>query len=286
MVCHRSFLWKNLGSKDRNERIWFERWLIEGYSIRQLSEQSGQSRSRLYRIIHRWLDNDPPTEDVSLAQHQYLIFDGSWFHKEQPVAALLEAHQHTLVHGAYGVNERKTADLVAFFKPLRERGLNPRSCTIDGNPQIAQALRHTWPQILLQRCLVHVMRQGVRWCRMHPKRLDASKLRGLFLQLPRVTTIEERDHFLEDVAAWEQRYGTKIADQPEHGRVFSDLKRARSMLRAALPDLFYYLYDPSIPRSTNGIEGYFSRMKRLYRNHSGLKNLENYCKWYFYFVRK
>jgi transposase-like protein len=202
------------------------------------------------------------------------------------VAALLEARQHTLVQGAYGVNERKLTDLLAFFETLRDRGLNPRSCTIDGNPHVARALRQTWPQITLQRCLVHVQRQGIRWCRQQPKRLDARKLHTLFLQLLPITTIEERDPFLADVAAWEQHYGTKIDARPERGRVFSDLKRARSMLLAALPDMFHYLNDPNIPRSTNGIEGYFSRLKRLYRNHNGLNKLENYCKWYFHFVRK
>ena len=286
MVCHRSFVRTRPDNRLRNERIWFERWLIEGYSIRQLSEQGGLSRSRLYRIIHRWLDCNPPVQTMSLQQPKYLIFDGTWFHKAHPVVALLDAQQHTLLHGAYGVHERHPNELLAFFEPLRHRGLKPCSCTIDGNQHVARALRQIWPQITLQRCLVHVQRQGLSWCRQRPKRLDAAKLRGLFLRLSSVTTIEERDHFLVDVEAWEQRYGGKIAARPERGKVFSDLKRARSMLLAALPDLFHYLKDPNIPRSTNGIEGYFSRMKRRYRNHNGLKKLKNYCEWYFHLVRK
>jgi len=39
------------------------------------------------------------------------------------------------------------------------------------------------------------------------------------------------------------------------GYVFSDIKRARSMLLRALPDMFHYLDNPLIPTSTNGLEG-------------------------------
>lgn len=199
---------------------------------------------------------------------------------------LLDARTNALIHGAYGVNERNRDDLLQFFQPLRERGLNPRSCTVDGNQQIAWALRRIWPEIVLQRCLVHVQRQGLSWCRLFPKHRDAQELRALFLRLTAISKAGERKQFLADVADWEQRYGPAIARRPESGKVFSDLKRARSMLLKALPDLFHYLNDPDIPRSTNGLEGYFSRMKKLYRNHCGLTRTKSYCEWYFNLVRK
>ena len=223
---------------------------------------------------------------ASLAEHQNLIFDGSFFHQNHPIVVLMDARTYTLIEGTYGINERSRNDLLTFFGPLRERGLNPCSCTIDGNQQIAWALRRTWPKIMLQRCLVHVQRQGLSWCRQRPKRIDAAALRMLFLQLSAVSTYEQRDQFLTDVNCWEQRFGQPIEDKPGHGKVFGDLKRARSMLLKALPDLFHFLKDPNIPRSTNGLEGYFSRMKKLYRNHCGLTRTKNYCEWYFHLVLK
>jgi hypothetical protein len=83
---------------------------------------------------------------------------------------------------------------------------------------------------------------------------------------------------------WEMQYGIYIAKQPERGRVFSDIKRARSMLIKALPYMFHYLDNPRISCTTNGLEGYFSRLKGHYRLHRGLrkKKLENYFNWYFF----
>ena len=118
--------------------------------------------------------------------------------------------------------------------------------------------------------MVHIQRQGLSWCRTYPKTVSARKLRDIFLQVTNIRTKEERDKFLELQAKWEQKYGRFIAMQPEKGRVFSDIKRARSMLLKALPDMFHYLDDPGIAFTTNGLEGYFSRLKGHYRQHRGL----------------
>ncbi len=58
------------------------------------------------------------------------------------------------------------------------------------------------------------------------------------------------------------------------------------MLLLALPDMFHYLDDPHISKTTNGLEGYFSRLKSHYRQHRGLspRKRPNYFAWYFYFT--
>ena len=98
----------------------------------------------------------------------------------------------------------------------------------------------------------------------------------------------DRDAFLEAVASWEGKYGSQISLRRETGYVFSDVKRARSTLLRALPDMFHYLDDPLIPLSTNGLESYFSRLKSHYRQHRGLgtEKRNHYFGWYFHFVPK
>ncbi|MCI0804942.1 MAG: hypothetical protein J4N96_10900, partial [Chloroflexi bacterium] len=61
-----------------------------------------------------------------------------------------------------------------------------------------------------------------------------------------------------------------IAAPVETERVFSDIKRARSMLRYALPDMFHYLDDQHIPTTTNGLKGTSSGLKSHYRQNRGL----------------
>ncbi len=193
----------------------------------------------------------------------------------------------TIVDGSYNVKENVADQVRRFLQPLIARGLNPISCTVDGNPHVIRILRELWPQIKVQRCLVHIQRQGLRWCRRNPKRTDARKLAELFTTVVEIDTKAKRDSFIKKTQQWEKRYGKAVA-APTGGWIASDLKCARSMLLKAIPDMFHYLDEPTIPTSTNALEGYFSRLKAKYRNHRGLKEQKrfNYFKWYFQMTPK
>lgn len=286
--CKRYFSGKNKKSKKAREQIWFKRWVIEGYSARQLTQQSNHSKAKLYRIIGHWLKEGVPPNNRSLAQQQYLIFDGTFLHRRVSVVALMDGGTKRIITGRYGVSENSERQLHSFFAPLITMGLNPVSFTVDGSPQAMKIMRELWPGIIIQRCLVHIQRQGLAWCRNYPKTTNARRLRYIFLEVTRIRTKQQRDQFLGMVSEWEQKYGRDIAERPEKGWVFSDLKRARSMLIKAIPYMFHYLDDPRIPFTTNGLEGYFSRLKRHYRQHRGLRKnkLENYFDWYFLLMPK
>lgn len=282
--CRRSYSWSNQANKYLRERAWFYRWMIEGYSVRQLKQQSGHSQAKLYAIINYWLSSPPRRDTESLSRHRHIIFDGTFLHRPNSIVAVMDATTNEIIRGKHGVSEKSVRQLLAFFEPLRELHLEPISCTVDGNPQSADALRTVWPEIILQRCTVHIQRQGLMWCRRNPKRADAKKLRDIFLKAANIKTHRARDEFLEAVDSWEEHYGQLIASKAERGRVFSDIKRARSMLLNALPNMFHYLEDPHISPTTNGIEGYFSRLKAYYRQHRGLHKKKRflYFEWYFF----
>lgn len=191
--------------------------------------------------------------------------------------------KHIVVAGEYGIQENSIPQLTRFFLPLLRRGLCPESATVDGNPQVIRLFQAMWPHIIIQRCLVHIQRQGLMWCRRFPKRTDAKHLRRLFQQVTDIRTKQEKEYFLSSLDKWESRFGLLIEKQPERGKVFSDIKRARSMLLKALPNMFHYLDNPDISFSTNGLESYFSRLKAHYRQHRGLapKKRKKYFQWYF-----
>ena len=262
-------------------------WIREGYSIRQLSQQSGYGAATLLRIIHYWLER-PTVDQEDLSAHKYLEIDGTFLNGRQyGMVAIVDPQANRVVDGSYGLKEGQTA-MYHFCVALTQRGLQPRSVTIDGNPQLQTMLQAIWPKVTIQRCLVHIQRQGLAWCRHHPKRTDARRLRELFLKVMAINTLKERERFLAAWEDWERRYGTRIATSRETGWVFSDLKRARSMLHKALPYMFAYLDDPAIPRTTNWLEGYFSRLKMRYRQHRGLSLAQrhNYFRWYFHLCQK
>lgn len=56
-------------------------------------------------------------------------------------------------------------------------------------------------------------------------------------------------------------------------------------IRRALPDLFHYLGNSDIPKSTNALESFFGHLKTNLRQHRGLskEHFKNYVKWYLFF---
>jgi len=247
------------------------------------SGHPGERKIRL--IIDYWLHHSPWQSDDHLARTKYLVFDGSFIWKRRTGAViLLDAETNKLVYGLYDFKENSFRALLDLFQGLRMAGVSPRSCTVDGLPAVIKALADVWPDIIIQRCLFHIQRQGLKWCRSYPKTAEARKLRSLFLSMMNISTFEERDNFLLSVKEWEANYGCRIKDRPERGRVFSDLKRARSMLLNALPNAFHYLQDVRIAKTTNLAEGYFSFMKTRYRDHRGLSSLKRkaFFDWFFY----
>lgn len=233
-------------------------------------------------MITYWLEH-PPGSTGDCSDHRYLLFDGTFLEHRKGIYAVMDAHTFSVVYGQYDIAEGPT-DLKRFCLFLTNHGLCPKSATIDGNPHLIRVLHLFYPTMIIQRCLVHIQRQGLMWCRRQPKRTDAQHLRDLFLRVMTINTVAARDRFLADVHQWEHHYGQRIAFSPETGWVFSDLKRARSMLLAALPDMFHYLDDPAIPTSTNALEGYFARLKQRYRQHRGLARYHRqaYFAWYIY----
>ncbi len=265
---------------------WFRRWIVEGYSVRQLVQQSRRNRPSLRRLIDSFLADAPPKSALEPQATRYLLFDGTFLHRPHSIVVLMDGQNHRLVRGQFNVRENSEPELRAFFEPMIVEGLRPRSFTVDGNPQVIRVLRMLWPDAVIQRCLVHIQRQGLSWCRNSPKTAYARQLREIFLRVTGITTSVDKKAFLDLVDAWEDRYGAEIAARKETGRVFSDIKRARSMLLHALPDMFHYLDDTHISTTTNGLEGYFSRLKSHYRQHRGLspRKRSKYFAWYFHFA--
>jgi hypothetical protein len=262
--------------------------MVEGYSVRQLASQSKHSPKKLYRVINYYLEQVPPPAGLGLAQCQRLILDGTFLHRPRSLIAVMDANSHQVVASQYPISECSIPQLEAFLYHFMTKGLCPRSFTVDGNPTVMSVLHKLWPDVVIQRCIVHIQRQGLSWCRAYPKTSYARKLRTIFREVTSITTQVERDKFIEHVMDWERRYGYVMDRRPERGRVFSDIKRARSMLLRALPDMFHYIDDPQIPFSTNGLESYFSRLKGHYRQHRGLSKgqLSNYFNWYIHYVPK
>ena len=168
------------------------------------------------------------------------------------------------------------------FKEMMDRGLQPKAITIDGNTSVIRALKDVWPDIIVQRCIAHIQRQGLSWLRRYPKQGASKDLRKILFTLTDVKDEREKQAFIKDVRCWEKHYGSFVLSLPSRDKVYGDLQRTRSLILHALPDMFHYLEDGCIASTTNKLEGYFSRLKEIYRKHRGLskRHRQSYFAWY------
>jgi len=281
--CHRTYHWHG---QSTHHFHWFRLWMIQATTSKELARQNYCSPSTVRRVILYWLER-PPESVVSYSTVRHIILDGSFLRRNKGLYVAMDAYDHHIIHGGYNIREGGK-DLKSIYQHLAARGLHPESATVDGNPQQINYLYAQWPMITIQRCVVHVQRQGLSWCRRTPKRTDAKHLRKLFLLLTDVQTEVQVNKFLRGVDLWERRFGPSLASSLNRGKVFGDVLRARSMLLKALPNLFHYVSNKNIVRSTNALEGYFSRLKEHYRRHRGLspKHRKEYFQWYFHLVPK
>lgn len=285
--CSRAFKWTNISAKELQLSKWFHKWISEGYSIRQLTVMSKYSSSKLRSIIHSCLASEQVVK-YSFSDEHYLLCDGTFIEgRKNGLFVIMNTVESKVVAGRYGVKE-KQSELIQYFSELKTRGLNPKSFTTDGNTAISRALRTVWPEVIVQRCLVHIQRQGLMWCRVNPKSRAGQKLRALCLQVTKIRNIQTAENFLQDFFNWDRYYGHRLLMGSTRGWVVSDLIRARSMLLNAIPDMFHFLNDSNIPNTTNALEGYFSRLKAKYWQHRGLarESRENYFRWYLSVVKR
>lgn len=285
--CGRTFQWFNLAVKHSQESSWFKQWVKEGYSVRQLTGFSGHSERKINSLIRGCLKKAVPASTL-MGQYLYLLCDGTFIEgRKCALFVIMDASKYSVVAGEYGLKE-KSKELQRFFQKLKVQGLNPKSFTTDGNFPTLKAIQAVWPDVIIQRCLVHIQRQGLMWCRARPKRIEAQELRKLFLRAPTIDTREDAETFIRCFLSWDRKYGQRLLIGKQTGWITSDLIRARSMLINALPDMFYFLSDPSIPKTTNGLEGYFSRLKDKYYRHRGLGAARrmDYFKWYLHIVKR
>jgi len=255
----------------------------EGYSVRQISGISHYSRKTIKGIIGYWLLKIPSLKNKHI-KIKYLLFDGTYFRHENCLMLVMNNGNNRIVTSKYLKRENYFA-ACQLFKELSAKGIKPTAITIDGNTSVTRALREVWPNIIIQRCIVHIQRQGLSWLRMHPKLKPSIHLRKILLTVTSISNYQEKQKFILDFKNWENRFGKMVSRLDSKHKIFSDLQRTRSLVIHALPDMFHYLDDPNIAKSTNKLEGYFSRLKQLYRLHSGLskEKRNNYFSWYIYF---
>ncbi|MEI6327127.1 MAG: transposase [Candidatus Roizmanbacteria bacterium] len=267
-----------------NQKIWFKRWITEGYSVRQLSKQSGLSLKKMKEIKSYWMSQEPPTLTTSFETARYLIFDATYFNHERCVMVIRDSESRKVISTQYAVRE-DYAHTIDWFRYLQRQGLTPYSVTMDGQLKVIRAMTEVWSACIIQRCTYHIQQQGESWLRRYPKTQLARDLKSIIHKLSSIDTEHDRDIWHELFLSWRAFYSQQLQLLNPKDAIEGDTIHAYRVIENAYPNMFHYLTEKRVPRTSNALEGYFSHLKRLYRNHAGLRkiHLNQYLSWYIFF---
>ena len=234
------------------------------------------------------MSQEPPALSKSnYADAKYLLFDGTYFHKQGCLIIIIDIVRKLIITSAY-IPKESYQNVVGIFETLRNQGLNPAVFTLDGHKTVTQAILEIWPQVMIQRCMFHIKNQGLMWIRYRPKTEAAWYLKQLLYSVTAIKTKADQNRFRAAFTSWCARYKTFIELLPKNDVKTKDLKRTRALIANALPNMFHYIDDHNIASTTNYLESFYSQLKHHYRSHRGLTEQHKiqYLKWYCYFKNR
>ena len=217
-----------------------------------------------------------------------MVIDGTWFKKKENCALVYwDPVLKRVQWWRYTTGER-TFEVAEDLRKLKKAGFVCSSATGDGATGIIGGVRVEYPDIPYQRCVTHVQRDARGFVTQNPKTEAGKELSPLIPRLSEINTYEEKDCWVENFESWCNRWEDFLKEKtcPDGDKhwwyTHKQLRRARSLIRGAITNLFHYLDDPSIPKTSNGLEGRFSSFKQHYKQHRGLskKRREGYIAWY------
>ncbi len=216
-----------------------------------------------------------------------MLYDATYFHKDGCLLNLMNGIDQKIIAHQY-VKKESFLEARPWFESLKQQGLNPKFVTTDGERSITRAIKLIWPNVIIQRCLYHLQREGMRWLRTYPKTEAGKELRVLLSQVNRIKNIAERDAFIKRYAQWLKTYQVFVDSLSRTTIAYKDLQRTIVLINNALPDMFHFIEDRNIYSTTNPLEGFHSRLKADYQRHRGLSKTHriHYIHWYCYFKNK
>lgn len=287
--CDAFNTWTNKGVSNSNRFVWFRQWIVGKQTFSQLVAKSGYSERSLKRYFYAYLSNYPqwnikPSEKVNL------LIDGTYFSNK--ICLVLYRDNNLKMTQLYRLSDGEWFDEICEdLENLLSLGIKIESVTCDGLSNIIKAVRKTSPEAILQRCVVHIQRECLIWLSRNPQSQAGKDLRYLVGQIHLIRNRTVWGYWVVDLIHWHEKYRDFINQKSYYeptGRYWYThkmLRRAFVHIKRALPDMFHYLDNPNIPKSTNGLESFFGHLKQNIAIHRGLskEHYKNYIKWYLFF---
>lgn len=272
---------------DARERMWRRRfllWITGSYRLSDLADRWKTSISTIRRCFHPFLKQVPVPTDTRLDPFLPFIVDALSVCGREGVLLIGRTGRRVVMWHA---DQRENhASWRAFFAPLMCRSL---AIVCDGQRGLFKAISERFPDVPVQRCVIHVHRQAMAWITQHPKTLAGVEMKEIVSQLLRVKTATDAEQWTFDFQRWCMRFDAFLKERTHHDEscrwwyTHRKLRAVRSLLKNSLSHLFLYVHDPRIPRTSNHVEGGINaRIKDLFRVHRGISFATKYklAAWY------
>lgn len=275
-----------------NQFIWFEKWVIGRRTLEQLSKESSYSERTLRRYFEYYL-SQPPVLSVYPSQKVNLIIDGTYF--SNGICLVLYRDNTIKFTQLYRITDGEHySEIKEDLLNLLELGVQIESITTDGHRSILKAIKEVLPDAILQRCIVHIQRDCRIWLTKNPQSIAGYQLKKITSKMHTITTHYDLSFWLLSLHKWYQVHEDYISEKSyniETGRYWFTHKMVRRSfmtIKRALPNMFHYLDNPRIPKSSNSIESFFGHMKGHLNIHRGLSyhHRKQYLKWYLFFKNR
>lgn len=290
--CGIFFTGSNVSVTNNNRFIWFEKWIIERWTLKQLSKASGYSVRTLNRYFYEYL-SQPPVLSVYPSERVNLLIDGTYFSND--LCLILYRDNSIKFTQLYRLTDGEWyEELAEDLSNLLRLGVQIESITCDGHKALLKAVKHVCPHVSLQRCLIHIQRMCGIWLSTKPKSDAGKELRNIILKLHLINDKTQRDYWIVSLVNWHETYKLYLNQKtinPETGRYWFThklVRRSFMVIKNALPDMFRYLDNTNIPKSTNGLESFFGHLKGHINVHRGLSKTHRrqFIQWYLFFKNK
>lgn len=296
--CHYTCTKSRVNTRQRTEFDMFLTWLMGKASMSECAEQLGINRKTFQRRIAWCWDITPPiphTKTISFIQ-----IDGTWVPYGWCLLVCGDEHCNVLAW-QWAAGETTSA-----YQALLKHVDHTQVVCTDGGTGALSAIKYTYPNARVQRCLVHVQRDGRRDLTLNPRTLAGKELRQLYLRLTTVHDLTAAMQWLVDLDTWhtkyrkfltERTYATQDPTNPKalHGQTWwwTHLRVRRAYLRLERLNrtgMLFAFVNPKeealqVTPTTNRLEGGINAgLKRLLDLHRGLseEHTKRCAEWYCY----
>jgi len=256
----------------------FISWLTTTTGLDIIAKRLRISRSNLTRsFIPFWKFLPQPMPII--CNSEILVVDGVSVVKHYLVALIIFDRLRRIPLSWYFALRESYSSWVSIFLRLKVQGVNPRIIVCDGQKGLIKAIYTVWPDTVIQRCLIHIHRQAKAWLTQNPQTDAGKELLQIVKNLIRIETDEQKNTWLKSFDEWLKKHDNFLKERSHHPinpkrwwYTHRKLRAVRSLLKNSLNNLFIYLDDNQVPKTSNDVEGGInSRIKDLLRIHRGLK---------------